>query len=78
MIDHIALWDRAFDDEEIAYLSGGKEEIDRRKIDILGEENTGLQYWCPRGYNTFVSDCMPFCHDGEFHLYYLFDRKHQT
>lgn len=78
MIDHVALWDRALDEEEIAYLSGGKEEINRREIEILGEESTELQYWRPRGYNTFVGDCMPFYHDCEFHLYYLFDRKHHT
>lgn len=78
MIDHVALWDRALDDEEIASLSGGKESIDKREIEILGKENTELQYWCPRGYNTFVGDCMPFYHDGEFRLYYLFDRRHHT
>jgi beta-fructofuranosidase len=78
MIDHVALWDRALDDEEIASISGGKEEINRRETEILGEEKTELQYWCPRGYNTFVGDCMPFYHDGEFHLYYLFDRRHHT
>lgn len=78
LIDHIALWDRALTDDEIASVSGGKEEIARREIEILGEESIALQYWCPRGYNTFVGDCMPFFHDGRFHLYYLFDRRHHT
>lgn len=78
MIDHIALWDRALDDEEIISLSGGKEEVAKHEIDILGEENVQMQYWRPRGYNTYVGDCMPFYHDGEFHLYYLFDRRHHA
>ncbi len=33
------------------------------------------QNWKPRGYNTRVGDCMPFFHDGEFRLFYLFDRR---
>ena len=78
LIDHVALWDRSLTDEEVASVSGGKEEAARREIEILGEENTQLQYWKPRGYNTFVGDCMPFFQDGRFHLYYLFDRRHHT
>lgn len=31
--------------------------------------------WKPEGFNTWVGDCMPFCHDGVFHLFYLFDRR---
>lgn len=78
LIDHVALWDKALTDEEIISISGGKAETDKREIEILGEENTALQYWVPRGYNTFVGDCMPFYHNGEFHLYYLYDRRHHT
>jgi len=33
------------------------------------------QYWRPGG-NQFVGDCMPFWHDGVFHLYYLLDEEH--
>ena len=78
MIDHMALWDRALTDDEIVSISGGKDEVDRREIEIFGEENKQFQYWQPRGYNTFVGDCMPFYHDGVFRLYYLFDRRHHT
>ncbi len=78
MIDHIAIWDRALNDEEIISISGGNDEVKKQEINILGEENIEAQYWRPRGYNTFVGDCMPFYHDGEFHLYYLFDRRHHT
>jgi len=33
------------------------------------------QYWRPGG-EHFVGDCMPFWHDGVFHLYYLLDEQH--
>lgn len=75
-IDHLALWDRALSDGEIQTLSGGAEWVARRDEHILGGESTSLQYWRPRGYNAYVGDTMPFYHDGTFHFYYLFDRKH--
>ena len=34
-----------------------------------------MQYFKPEG-DSFVGDCMPFFHDGVFHLYYLLDRGH--
>jgi len=76
MIDHLALWDRALLDDEIEFLSGGKQEIASREVEILGESSPIKQYWRPRGHNTSVGDCMPFFHDGTFHLFYLFDRRH--
>ena len=75
-IDHAALWNRALTDSEITLLSGGAEEIARRDAQILGPQDDSLQYWRPRGHNTGVGDCMPFFHDGRFHLFYLFDRRH--
>ena len=33
------------------------------------------QDWLP-GNGVFVGDCMPFCHNGTFHLFYLQDRHH--
>ena len=36
---------------------------------------TNIQNWRPEGHNTGVGDCMPFFHDGVFHLFYLFDRR---
>jgi hypothetical protein len=75
-IDHLALWDRALSDEEVAALSGGEAEIAQCSRDFLGRENSSLQYWRPLGFNTFVGDCMPAYYDGEFHLHYLFDRRH--
>ncbi len=75
LIDHVALWDRALTDEEICVLSGGAEEVERREAEILGEESHRLQYWRPRGHNTRAGDCMPFFHDGVFHLYFLVVRR---
>ena len=45
-------------------------------MEILGPESPNPQYWRPRGHNAWVGDCMPFFHDGVFHFYYLFDRRH--
>ena len=75
-IDHLALWNRALKDEEITALAGGVEEVARRDREILGPEPSSVQYWKPRGYNAWAGDCMPFFHDGTFHLFYLFDRRH--
>ncbi|MDD4269141.1 MAG: hypothetical protein PHN77_13025 [Thermoguttaceae bacterium] len=75
-IDHVAVWDRALGDEEIAALAGGPEEVGRRERQINGPVRTSAQYWKPRGYNAWAGDCMPMFHDGTFRLFYLFDRRH--
>ena len=81
LIDHVILWERALSDNEIEVVSGlstlqGEEEITPRETEILGEPNPNMQYWRPRGHNTSLGDCMPFFHDGVYHLFYLFDRRH--
>ncbi len=75
-VDHAAVWSRALKDEEILSISGGAEEVARRDRQFFGPPQTSMQYWKPRGYNAFAGDCMPFFHEGTFHLYYLFDRRH--
>jgi beta-fructofuranosidase len=35
-----------------------------------------MQYFKPSNPELFVGDCMPFSHDGVFHLYYLLDKNH--
>ena len=75
-IDHVALWNRALGDAEIAALAGGHEEVAQRDLDILGPHQASLQYWKPRGYNAWAGDCMCFYQDGTFHVLYLFDRRH--
>jgi len=75
-IDTIALWERALSDVEITALAGGAEEVARRDAEILGPKQASPQYWKPRGHNAWAGDCMPFFHDGTFHMFYLFDRRH--
>ncbi|MDO4582675.1 MAG: LamG-like jellyroll fold domain-containing protein [Planctomycetia bacterium] len=72
-LDTVAIWNRALTEEEIVSLCGGVEEIDtRQRTDRGNGEN--LQYWRPP--NEYgVGDCMPFTHDGVFHLVYLLDKK---
>ena len=35
-----------------------------------------VKNFCPQGINTSAGDCMPFYHNGTYHLFYLFDRRH--
>lgn len=35
----------------------------------------GSEFAIP-GHNTYIGDCMPFCRDGSYCFYYLFDRRH--
>ena len=76
-IDHLALWNRALSREEIVALSGGAKEVARRDLEILGREQQHLQYWKPRG-KAYAGDCMVTCKDGEFHIFYLYDRLHHA
>ena len=76
-IDHVALWNRALSQEEIVALSGGAAEVARRDLAILGKRQKRLQYWKPRG-KAYAGDCMVTCQDGEFHVYYLYDRLHHA
>lgn len=75
-VDHLAIWNRALADEEIAALAGGTEEVARRDREMFGPRRISAQYWKPRGDNAWAGDCMPFFHEGTFHLFYLFDRRH--
>jgi hypothetical protein len=75
-IDHVALWDRALSNEEVAVLSGGPKEAKRRDAEILGARKPVGQYWRPHGFNTSIGDCMAFAHGGTFHIFYLSDRRH--
>ena len=35
-----------------------------------------VQYWMPHGHNNWVGDVATFFHQGRYHLFYLFDRRH--
>jgi hypothetical protein len=69
-----AAWDRALDDGEVATLAGGADLVARRRLEILGPPRPFGQYWTPPGDHTGVGDCMPFFHEGRFHLFHLIDR----
>ena len=75
-VDCVAVWSRVLSDDEIAELSGGAEAVRKSELAFFGPEPPTLNYWKPRGHNTSVGDCMPFSHDGRFHMVYLFDRRH--
>ena len=60
---------------EIAAVPGREEHVARRDREILGPPQQSLQYWRPRG-KAYAGDCMVTCHDGDFHVFYLYDRLH--
>jgi hypothetical protein len=77
-VQQAAIWNRALSDDEMQQLSGGRDALAEREWRMLGPELPIGQYWRPRGFNAHVGDCMPFFHEGRFHLFYLFDRRHHA
>jgi beta-fructofuranosidase len=77
-VEQVAIWNRALSDDEVLQLSGGREGLSAREQNMLGRQLPIGQYWKPRGFNVHVGDCMPFFHQGRFHLFYLFDRRHHA
>ena len=77
-VEQAALWNRALSDDEVLQLSGGREGITEREQRMFGPQLPVGQYWRPRGFNVHVGDCMPFFHEGRFHLFYLLDRHHHA
>ena len=37
-----------------------------------------VQYWTPPGHNTWVGDVATFYHNGRYHVFYLYDRRHHA
>ncbi|MEA3207530.1 MAG: beta-fructofuranosidase [Chthoniobacter sp.] len=74
-IEQVTLWDRSLNEDELRSLSGGASGLAGREDRYLGPQTPVGQYWRPRGFNVHVGDCMPFFHEGRFHLFYLFDRR---
>ena len=75
-VRRIVVWDRVLSDDEIDALAEGRTDREARADRYLGPRRPLGQYWRPRGLNVNVGDCMPFFHDGRFHLFYLLDRHH--
>jgi beta-fructofuranosidase len=74
----IRIWNSALSDELVGTLHDSKISLTERKLRFVGAEESPRQFWRPRGLNTHVGDCMPFFHEGRFHLFYLFDRRHHA
>ena len=77
-VETVSVWRHALTQADIVQLCGGLQRATQRDAAILGPERPVRQYWRPRGHNTSAGDAMPFFHDGRFHVYYLFDRRHHT
>ena len=61
--------------EASLYLPGINVERDsKRNI----EKMPGLQYWTPRGHNSWVGDVATIYHEGRYHVFYLYDRRHHA
>ena len=47
---------------------------------ILPEPETvpEIQYWTPPGHNTWVGDVATLYHNGRYHVFYLYDRRHHA
>lgn len=61
--------------EASMYIPGMKIERDNsRNI----EKMPGLQYWTPRGHNSWVGDVATIFHEGRYHVFYLYDRRHHN
>jgi len=75
MMDHAALWHRALSEAEIATLSGGAKLAKQRELAVLGALPERMQYYRPSGHNLKPGDCIPWFHDGTFHLFYLVLRR---
>lgn len=46
---------------------------------LKGDEKLpGVQYWTPLGHNSWVGDVATLYHDGRYHVFYLFDRRHHA
>lgn len=37
-----------------------------------------VSYWTPPGHNCWVGDVVTFFHQGRYHVFYLYDRRHHT
>ena len=48
--------------------------VAKRKTSVETVKN--IQYWTPKGHNTWVGDVATLYHDGRFHVFYLLDRRH--
>ncbi len=75
-VEFIAIWNKALSEKEIITINGGEKNIAKAELMILGKEQSTMQYWRPRGHNIWTGDVVPAYNNGQFHLFYLYDRRH--
>ncbi len=55
------------------YLPGLEPRQEQAKPTITA---SGIQYWLPSGHNNWVGDVAALSHNGRYHVFYLYDRRH--
>lgn len=50
---------------------------ERRQVEPP-DTSLNIQYWSPPGHNSWVGDVVTFFHQGRYHVFYLFDRRHHS
>jgi Glycosyl hydrolases family 32 N-terminal domain len=70
---HLWKLDPTYVEKAQIYLPGIKPEKRQAKTP---RTSAGIQYWMPRGHNNWVGDVETFFHQGRYHVFYLYDRRH--
>ncbi|MCE9555084.1 MAG: hypothetical protein K8T91_17170 [Planctomycetes bacterium] len=47
-----------------------------KKVAAAAGPKPGIQYWLPPGHNNWVGDVATIFHNGRYHIFYLYDRRH--
>jgi hypothetical protein len=50
--------------------------IEPEKKPSKAQDAVPVQYWTPPGHNCWVGDVVTFFHQGRYHVFYLYDRRH--
>jgi hypothetical protein len=59
---------------EIYFPALQTERLTTKTPEIVPE----IQYWTPSGHNSWVGDVATFYHQGRYHVFYLYDRRHHA
>lgn len=52
--------------------------IPERDLSKKNSDRPQVQYWTPVGHNSWVGDVATIFHEGRFHVFYLYDRRHHS
>lgn len=67
--------DTTYIDQASIFFPAVVSERDRSKKNDLTPD---VQYWTPQGHNAWVGDVATLYHNGRYHVFYLFDRRHHA